>query len=66
VPCPAKLAALHLRADEKETLSWRGAIAPPNAEVVQVGDAIGQRAKRRGLVQSAVRQVGVSEVLVLA
>ena len=27
-----------------------GAIAPPDAEVVQAGDAIGQRAKRRGLV----------------
>ena len=43
-----------------------GAIAPPEAEVVQVGDAIGQRAKRRGLVQGAVRPVSVAEVLVLA
>jgi hypothetical protein len=34
-----------------------GAIAPPEAEVVQVGDAIGQRAKRRGLVQGPVQQL---------
>ena len=27
-----------------------GAVAPPDAEVVQVGDAIWQRAERRGLV----------------
>jgi hypothetical protein len=39
-----------------------GAVAPPHAEVVQVGDAIGQRAKRRGLVQGAVRPVRVVEV----
>jgi len=31
----------------------------PEAEVVQVGDAIGQRAKRRGLVQGAVWPVRV-------
>jgi hypothetical protein len=43
-----------------------GAVAPPGAEMVQVGDAIGQRAKRRGLVQGAVRPVSVVEVLVLA
>jgi hypothetical protein len=30
------------------------AVAPEDAEVVQVGDAIGQRAERRGLVQGAV------------
>jgi hypothetical protein len=36
-----------------------GAIAPPEAEVVQVGDAIGQRAKQRGLVQGAVRTMNV-------
>jgi hypothetical protein len=43
-----------------------GAVAPPDAEVVQVGDAIGLRAERRGLVQDAVRPVRVVEVLVLA
>ena len=42
------------------------AIAPPDAEVVRVGDAIWQRAERRCLVQGAVRPVGVVEVLVLA
>jgi hypothetical protein len=34
-----------------------GAIAPPDTEVVQVGDAIRQRAERRGLVQGAVQPV---------
>src|SRR5258708_1256728 len=43
-----------------------GAVAPPEAEVVQVGDAIWQRAERRGLVQGAVWPVRVVEVLVLA
>ena len=43
-----------------------GAVAPPDAEVVQVGDGIWQRAQRRGLVQGAVRPVRVVEVLVLA
>src|SRR6266851_2858668 len=43
-----------------------GAVAPPDTEVVQVGDAIWQRAKRRGLVQGAVRPVRVIEILVLA
>jgi hypothetical protein len=38
----------------------------PDAEVVQVGDTIWQRAERRGLVQGAVRPVRVAEVLVLA
>jgi putative transposase len=32
-----------------------GAVAPPDAEVVQVGHAIWQRAKRRGLAQGAVQ-----------
>jgi hypothetical protein len=36
-----------------------GAVAPPDTEVVQAGDAIWQRAKRRGLVQGAVRPVRV-------
>ena len=31
-----------------------GAIAPEDAEVAQAGDAIWQRAQRRGLVQGAV------------
>src|SRR5437867_4418340 len=43
-----------------------GAVAPPDAEVVQVGDAIRQRAEWRGLVQGAVWPVRVVEVLVLA
>ena len=43
-----------------------GAVAAPDAEVVQVGDAIWQRAERRGLVQGAMRPVRVIEVLVLA
>ena len=30
------------------------AVAPPDADVVQVGDIIWQRAQRRGLVQGAV------------
>ena len=30
------------------------AVAPPETEVVQVGDAVWQRAQRRGLVQGAV------------
>jgi hypothetical protein len=43
-----------------------GSVAPPNVERVQVGDASGQRAERRGLAQGAVRPVIVVEVLVLA
>jgi hypothetical protein len=35
------------------------AVVPPDPEVIQVGDAIWQRAERRGLVQGAVRPVGV-------
>ena len=42
-----------------------GMVTPEDAEVVQVGDAFGQRAERRGLVQGTVRPVGVVEVLVL-
>jgi hypothetical protein len=34
-----------------------GSVAPPNVERVQVGDASGQRAERRGLAQGAVRPV---------
>ena len=43
-----------------------GAIAPPDAEVVQVGDAIWRGAERRCLVQGAVRPVGVAVVFVFA
>src|SRR5271166_2535034 len=43
-----------------------GAVASPDAEVVQIGDAIWQRAERRGLVQGTVWPVRVVEVLVLA
>jgi hypothetical protein len=42
------------------------AVTPLDPEPIQVGDCIGQRAERRGLVQGAVRPVGVVEVLVLA
>jgi hypothetical protein len=38
-----------------------GAVAPPDAQAVQVGDAIGQRAERRRLVQGAVRPVPVPD-----
>ena len=43
-----------------------GAVAPEDAEVVQVDDIIWQRAERRGLVQSPMRPMGVVEVLVLS
>jgi hypothetical protein len=42
-----------------------GTVTPPDPEMVQVGDAIWQRAQRRGLVQGAVWPVRVVEVLVL-
>jgi hypothetical protein len=42
------------------------AVSAKDAEAVQVGDAIRQRAKRRGLVEGAVWPVRVAEVLVLA
>ena len=41
-----------------------GAVAPLDPEMVQVGDAIGQRAQRRGLLQGPVRPVGVVEIFV--
>jgi hypothetical protein len=41
-----------------------GTVAPLDPEVIQVGDAIGQPAQRRGLVQGSVRPGGVAEVLV--
>jgi hypothetical protein len=43
-----------------------GAITALDPEMVQVGDAVGQRAERCCLFQGAVRPVGVVEVLVLA
>ena len=43
-----------------------GAVAALDPELIEVGDAIGQRAQRRGLLQGAVRPVGVVEGLVVA
>src|SRR5690242_5271045 len=42
------------------------AVTAADTEVIQVDDAVGQRAERRGLVQGAVRPVHVVEVLVPA
>jgi len=41
------------------------AVMPPDPEMIQVGDAIWRGPQWRGLVQGAVRPVGVAEVLVL-
>ena len=38
-----------------------GAVVPLDPEPIQVGDAIGQRAQRRDLVQGSVRPVPVAE-----
>jgi hypothetical protein len=38
-----------------------GAVTPDDAEAIEVGDGMGQRAERRGLVQGAVRPVRVAE-----
>jgi hypothetical protein len=43
-----------------------GAVTPPDPEQIQTGDAVGQRAQGRGLLEGSVRPVGVVEVLVLA
>ena len=43
-----------------------GAVAALDPELIEVGDAIGQRAQRRGLLQGAVRPVGVAGGLVVA
>ena len=43
-----------------------GSVASLNPEMVQVGDAVGQRAQRRGLLEGSVRPVGIVEVFVLA
>jgi hypothetical protein len=42
------------------------AVAPLDPEVIQVSNAVGQRAERRGLVQGAVGPVGVAEVEAVA
>jgi hypothetical protein len=42
-----------------------GAVAPPEAEVAQIGDAIWQWAERRGLVQGAMWPVRGAEDLAL-
>jgi len=41
-----------------------GAVTSLNPEQVKVGDVVGQPAQRRGLLQGAVRPVGVVEVFV--
>ena len=41
------------------------AVAPPDPEVIEVGDAIWQGAQWRSLVQGAVRPVRIVEILVL-
>ena len=41
------------------------AVMPPDPEMIQVGNAIWQRPQWRGLVQRAMRPVGIVEVLVL-
>ena len=43
-----------------------GTVAPLDPELIQVGDAIGQPAQRRGMAQDSVRPVPIVEVLVLA
>src|SRR5215467_1821258 len=43
-----------------------GTVTPPDPEMIQISNAVGQRAQRRGLVQGSVRPVRVVEVLVLA
>jgi hypothetical protein len=42
------------------------AITPLDPELVQVGDFVGHRPGRSGLIQGAVRRVRVVEVLLLA
>ena len=42
------------------------AVTPLDPEMIQVSNAVGQGAERRGLVQGSVRPVRVAEVLVLA
>src|ERR1700747_1777590 len=40
------------------------AVTPPDPELVQAGDTVGQRAERCGLLQGSVRPVRVVEILV--
>ena len=40
------------------------AVTPLNPEMIQVGDAVGQRAQWRGLLEGSVRPVGIVKVLV--
>jgi hypothetical protein len=42
------------------------AVTPPDPGMIQISNAVGQGAERRGLVQGAVRPARVAEVLVLA
>ena len=41
------------------------AVTPLNPEMIQVGDAVGQQAQWRGLLEGSVRPVGIVKVLVL-
>ena len=36
-----------------------GSVTPPNPEMVEVGNAVGQRAQRRGLPEGPVRPLGI-------
>jgi hypothetical protein len=42
------------------------AVTPLDPDLIQVGDAIGQRTHRRGLLQGTVRPVRVAEILVFS
>jgi hypothetical protein len=41
-------------------------VPPPDPELIQAGDVVGQRAQRCGLFQGSVRPVGVVKVLIFA
>jgi hypothetical protein len=41
------------------------AVTPPDPELVRAGDAVGQQAQRRGLLQGPVRPVRAAEILLL-
>jgi hypothetical protein len=41
------------------------AVPPPDPELIQVGDAVGQRAQWRGLLEGALRPVGIVKVFVV-
>ena len=40
-------------------------VTPPDPEMIQISNVVGQGAERRGLVQGSVRPVRVAEVLIL-